>query len=147
MKKVYSIFIMTILVAVPCAKASAMTVEEHIVFDDEVSVSCDGLFTEEALDIISDILNWIRILAPAALIVFTAVDFGSAILSQDNDSIKKASSKVLKRAIATIVLFFVPTIIRVILNLPGVRDVIQIPSDPLCGTMNSQPVENELLIK
>lgn len=115
---------------------------------DEIgSVDCNGIFTAEALDLISEILNYFRILGPVALIVLTGVDFGSAVLSQDNDNIKKATGKVTKRALATAALFFVPTFVRVAINLPGVRDTIQIPSDPLCGTMDSYIDENQILVK
>lgn len=111
------------------------------------SVDCNGIFTAEALDLISECLNYFRVLGPVALIILTAVDFGSAILAQDNDGLKKASGKVTKRAIATIALILVPTFVKVIINLPGVRDAIQIPSDPLCGTMASVTSEDELLFK
>lgn len=119
----------------------------NIISGGEVSVDCNGIFTKEALDLISDILGWFRILAPVALIVLVAVDFGQAVLSQDNDALKKASSKVVKRAIATVALFFIPTFVRVLINLPGVRSSIQIPEDPLCGTMKSVITENDLNIK
>ena len=119
----------------------------NIISGGEVSVDCNGIFTKEALDLISDILGWFRILAPVALIVLVAVDFGQAVLSQDNDALKKASSKVIKRAIATVALFFIPTFVRVLINLPGVRSSIQIPEDPLCGTMKSIITENDLNIK
>ena len=119
----------------------------NIISGGEVSVDCNGIFTKEALDLISDILGWFRILAPVALIVLVAVDFGQAVLSQDNDALKKASSKVIKRAIAKVALFFIPTFVRVLINLPGVRSSIQIPEDPLCGTMKSVITENDLNIK
>ena len=101
------------------------------------AVSCNGMFTSDALDLISDILNMIRIAAPIALILFIAIDFAAAVISQDEHMLKKASSKVLKRALATAALFFIPTLIRLVLNLDGVREAIQIPDDPLCGTMTS----------
>ena len=119
----------------------------NIISGGEVSVDCNGIFTKEALDLISDILGWFRILAPVALIVLVAVDFGQAVLSQDNDALKKASSKVIKRAIATVALFFISRFVRVLINLPGVRSSIQIPEDPLCGTMKSVITENDLNIK
>ncbi len=102
---------------------------------------CSGLFTSDALDIIDTLLNYFRILAPVLLVVLVAVDFGSAVISQDNDAMKKAQSKVFGRAIGVVLTFFVPTIVKIILDLPGVRDAIEIPNDPLCGTMNSYPVE------
>jgi hypothetical protein len=70
-----------------------------------------------------------------------AIDFGTAIISNDNDALKKAQSKFVSRSIATAALFFVPTIVRAILGLDGVRSAIEIPNDPLCGTMDSYPTE------
>ena len=101
--------------------------------------NCDGLLTADAVDMIREILNYFRILGPIALILFIALDFGTAVISQDNDALKKAQSKVVSRAIGTALLFFVPTIIRVILGLDGVREAIQIPNDPMCGAMKSYP--------
>ncbi len=90
---------------------------------------CGGWITQDALDMIQEILNYFRVLGPILLIVFVALDFGKAVISQDNDAIKKAQSKVVSRAIATILLFFVPTITRAILNLDGVKDTIVIPEE------------------
>ena len=103
--------------------------------------SCDGIFTAEALEMIETILDYFRILAPVALIVLVAVDFATAVISQDSDALKKAEGKVVARSIGAALTFLVPTIIRIILNLPGIREAIEIPSDPLCGTMNSYPTE------
>ena len=103
--------------------------------------SCDGLFTADALDMIETILDYFRILAPVALIVLVAVDFSTAVISQDNDALNKAQSKVVARTVGAVLTFFVPTIVKIILNLPGIREAIEIPSDPLCGTMNSYPIE------
>lgn len=115
---------------------------------DEISgTDCNGIFTADALDLISEILGYFRVLGPVLLILFTAVDYGSAVLAQDNDIIKKANSKVIKRAMATIGLFLVPTFVQALINLPGVRDTIQIPNDPLCGTMSSNINESSLSIR
>lgn len=103
--------------------------------------NCNGLLTADAVDMIRELLNYFRILAPMALLLFTALDFGQAVISQEKDALSKAGSKVAKRAIATVALFFIPTIVRVILGLDGVRDAIQIPDDPLCQTMNSNTIE------
>ncbi len=102
---------------------------------------CDGLFTADALDMIETVLDYFRILAPVALIVLVAVDFATAVISQDNDALKKAQSKVVARSIGAALTFLVPTIVKIILNLPGIREAIEIPSDPLCGTMNSYPTQ------
>ncbi len=102
--------------------------------------NCDGLITQEGLDIIKEILGWIRIIAPILVILLIALDLSSAVLSQDNDALGKATKKIVPRLIGVALLFFVPTIIRAILSLDGVNDAIAIPDDPLCHTMVSQEV-------
>lgn len=90
---------------------------------------CGGWITQDALDMIQEILNYFRVLGPVLLIVFVALDFGKAVISQDSDALKKAQSKVVSRGIATLLLFFVPTITKAILNLDGVKDTIVIPEE------------------
>lgn len=115
---------------------------------DEInSVDCDGIFTADALDLISEVLGYFMILGPILLILMGAVDLGSAVIAQDNDALKKATGKLVKRAIATAALFLVPFFVRLVLGLPGVRDAIEIPSDPLCGTMSNIVDESQLIIK
>lgn len=97
---------------------------------------CGGWITQDALDMIQEILNYFRILGPILLILFVSLDFAKAVIAQDNDALKKAQSKVVSRAIATILLFFVPTIIRAILNLDGIKDTIVIPEE--CKAFSSQ---------
>lgn len=110
--------------------------------DDKGSyANCDGLLTSDAVDMIRELLGYFRILGPIALIVFVAIDFGTAVIAQDDKAIKKAESKVAFRAIAVALLFFIPTIIRAILGLDGVRSAIEIPNDPMCGTMNAYPTK------
>lgn len=97
----------------------------------DINVSCDGIFTPEALELIRLILSWFRILAPIALIVFVAIDFGQALISQDKDMLSKAVGRTTKRAIATVCVFFVPTFIIALSNLPEVNNILS--SDPLCN--------------
>lgn len=124
-----------------------LNTEFNVIHGNETAVNCNGIFTSDALDLISDVLNWIRILAPCLLLFLIGVDFGNAVLQQDNDILKKATGKIVKRCIATALLFLVPTIVRVLLNLKGVRDTLEIPNDPLCGTMNSIVEKNNNLLK
>ncbi len=109
--------------------------------------NCDGLFTQEGLDIIKEVLNWIRIIAPILLILLVALDFSSAVLSQDNGALAKAAKKVVPRMIGAGLLFFVPTIVRAILSMDGIADSITIPDDPLCHTMAAKETINyEIMI-
>lgn len=62
----------------------------------------------------------IRYAGIAALFIFSAIDFIQAIISQDNDALKKAINKTVKRFAFVVILFFVPLILEFILDLFGV---------------------------
>ena len=112
----------------------------------QVNVSCDGIFTSEALELIREILGWFRIIAPILLILFVAIDFGKVIISQEKDAMPKAVSNAIKRAIATIGVIFAPTFVIALSKLPGVNQVLS--SDPLCsaatGTAAQSSVQYEI---
>ena len=124
---------------------------ERKVFDDPTVVdgsktdnSCNGIFTPEALEIIDEVLGYFRILAPIVLILMIAIDFASAVIGSEgkDDAMRKAISRSTKRAIAAVLVFLVPTIVKAILQLDGVRDTIV--SDPNCGLSSPRIVEYEL---
>ena len=99
--------------------------EEKIHSEDEyIERSCDGMFTPEALEIIRYLIKCIRIMAPIVLIVFMASDFALATILNDQEALKKSTGKALKRAIALIGFFMVPTLIDILLGLPGINDYL-----------------------
>lgn len=94
--------------------ASGVTPNESI-YD-----SCSDLITPELQKIIDYVMTAIRIAVPLLLICLLTYDFALAVFSGD-DKIKKIKSKVIKRIIIAIVIFFVPTLINLVFNL--VNDV------------------------
>jgi len=140
------IVVMTLIIGI-----KPVTAESRRVFDEPTVVdgsaagnSCDGLFTPEALEIIDELLGYFRILAPIVLILMIGVDFASAVIggNEKEDAMKKATSRTIRRAIAAVLVFLVPTIVKAILQLDGVRDTIV--SDPNCGLSSPRIVEYEL---
>ena len=77
----------------------------------------------EILDIVSEIFGWIQIIAPVLLIVFGALDFTKATLSNDQDMLKKATSNFVKRALCAIGIFFLPMLINLLFSMDGVKDI------------------------
>lgn len=75
-----------------------------------------GIFSE-IMPYLELIFKWIRILVPIALICFGVIDFTVPILSGDKDALNKATSKFIKRCIIAIIVFFVPTIVEILLNI------------------------------
>ena len=153
MKKIIMILLMVIslaIVSIVNVRAEVINTSKRFdpvvsyADDKDVSASCDGIFTEEGLELIREVLNWVRILAPILLILLIALDLGSAVMSGDNDALSKAVKKIAPRMIGTVLLFFVPTIIRAVLNVGGIREAITIPDDPLCKSMIAKETINEI---
>lgn len=86
-------------------------------FGEEVDVSCEGILGEELISYINDLFDLIKIAVPIILIVLGCVDFGQAILSDDKDIMRKATSKFVKRCIVAIIIFFLPTLLTFLLNV------------------------------
>ena len=60
------------------------------------------------------------------ILVLSAIDFTKAIVTGDDDTMQKCYKKLVKRLVLAILLFFVPTLVTVILELFGFI------GDPIC---------------
>ena len=65
----------------------------------------------------------IQIGIPILLILMGTIDLGKAVLSSDDKEIKGATSKLIKRAIAAIAVFFVATIVGLVMGMFGKTDL------------------------
>ena len=65
------------------------------------------------------ILNYLRLLGPLMVLVLSSLDFAKAILTSDDESLKKAQSSLITRLILAALLFVLPTLIEVILDIFG----------------------------
>lgn len=104
-----------------------------LVIEPVYADSCNGILTPGAYQILQDALSIIRIAVPILLIVLGSVDLGTAVVSEDKDSLKKATSRLIKRCLAAIVIFFIPLIVNVLINLVESSGGINIVDDPMCG--------------
>lgn len=101
-------------------------------FGSEVEVSCEGILGLDLINAIQEIFDWLGIIAPILLIVFGSMDFGKAVLINDNDALKKAASNFLKRCIAAILLFLLPFMIQWLFTILAENTDIII-TNPLCN--------------
>lgn len=62
-------------------------------------------------------LNIIKILVPVLLIITATIEVGKAFMSGDQNDIKKAGTSSAKKAIAAIIIFFIPLIVEAVLKL------------------------------
>lgn len=58
----------------------------------------------------------IKIVIPLLLIILGMVDLGKAVVSSDDKAISKSVSSLVKRFIAAVVVFFIPTIVSALFN-------------------------------
>ena len=65
------------------------------------------------------LVNILRILIPILLVVLGSIDLSKAVIAQKDDDIKKAQSTLVKRVIAGLVIFFIPAIVLMVMNLAG----------------------------
>ena len=56
----------------------------------------------------------LKIVIPLILIILGIIDLGKAVISSDDKAIKKSTVTLIKRVIAGIAIFFIPTIIQVL---------------------------------
>ena len=67
----------------------------------------------------SKIYNLLKILVPLLVIVLSIVDFLRVLFLSDDKNYKEAYSKLIKRVIIGIVIFLVPVLISLVINLAG----------------------------
>ena len=59
----------------------------------------------------------IQIGIPILLIIMGSIDLGKAVMSSDDKEIKGATGKLIKRAIAAVAVFFVSTIVSLLMGM------------------------------
>ena len=82
------------------------------------AVDSDGNFEEESLGwLLQLILNYMKIAGPVLMILFSMFEFIKAIAVSDEETMKKAQSRLVTRIIAVIILFLLPYLVGEILKL------------------------------
>lgn len=65
------------------------------------------------------LLPIIQIGIPIVLIVMGTIDLGKAVISSDDKEVKAAQSRLIKRCIYAVLIFFIVTLVTVIMELVG----------------------------
>ena len=77
--------------------------------------------------LLQQILNFIKVIGPILVVVLSSIDFIQVIVKSDDEAMGKAKKKLIKRLVLAALLFFIPTLVQVILDLFGFT------TDPTCG--------------
>ncbi len=80
-----------------------------------VGGACQGL--EPLIRILKGVLKYVAIIIPIALMLFGIIDLGKAVIASDEKEVKSAQSRLIKRVVYAIVIFLVPSLISLVMNL------------------------------
>ena len=81
----------------------------------EFLISCSDI--QPVINFVKGIFTLIQWLIPIGLIIMGSVDLGKAVLSSDDKEIKQATSKLIKRAIAAVAIFFIVLLVELVMGL------------------------------
>lgn len=100
------IFILTIFIGINNVLAADM--------------SCNELFGSDIIDLVKEILQYPRIIVPILVILLGMLDFGKAVIASKEDEMRKAQSTFIKRVIIGVIIFFVPTIVEILMEFADI---------------------------
>ncbi len=78
---------------------------------------CSDLW--EVWQIIGYVLLVFKIVIPIIIIIFGAIDLGKAVVASKDDEIKKSVKSLAIRAVAGVIIFFVPTLVGLVFKMVG----------------------------
>lgn len=82
--------------------------------------TCEDLFNDDFKKTLNQYMDWIRIIIPVGLIGLGIFDFSKAVIASKEDEMKKAQQTFIKRLIIGIAIFFVPTVVNLIIDLANI---------------------------
>jgi hypothetical protein len=84
-----------------------------------LAVDCSDPNLAKILGLIKKIVELIQILVPIGLILMGSIDFGKAVISSNEDTIKKEQKKFISRCIAAVLVFLVVVIVNFVMSFVG----------------------------
>mgnify|MGYP001040041754 CR=1 FL=1 len=99
--------------------------ENHDIIEDipqpSDNVDCNGIFANEFGEYLKQIYNLLKFAVPILILLYAIIDFIKALAAQDDSELKKAANKLVKRLIIGVLIFVLPTILEIFLDLAGVQ--------------------------
>lgn len=77
---------------------------------------CD-IIPQEVIEFLNEVFNIFKILVPIIIVSFGILDFSKGVFGGDENEIKKAQGKFIKRLIIGIIFFFIPLIMTLVFDL------------------------------
>ena len=140
-KLMFYIYIFGILLAIVPIKTNAIELHNvsstFNILDNNTSqnIDCDGSDSllgnpedeNSVAWLLQQIFNFVKIVGPILVVVLSSIDYAKVIIQSDDESMGKANKKLMWRLILAALLFFIPLLIQVFLQMFGFT------SDPTCG--------------
>ena len=79
---------------------------------------CGGLLP--LVKVIVQLIKIFMIVIPVALIIYGTIDLGKAVIASDEKEVKAAQGRLIKRFIYAALIFFVPMLVGVVMNIVSV---------------------------
>lgn len=95
--------------------------------------NCEEILGDNLVSMLKNVLGISRITVPILLNVFGVIDFGSAIFASDEEKMKKAQKKFINRLIIGIVIFMIPSVLKLILSIA--HNIWPVVDGSLCGIL------------
>lgn len=102
------------------AKKGILHADKNADLGEDIDANCESMLGPEITEFINDIFKIIMIAGPVLALVLGTFDLIKALASGEEDAKKKATKKVRGRIIAAVLLFLVPYIVKVLLDLANV---------------------------
>ena len=87
-----------------------------IINNFQILAEC-GLFSAKEFDLVSRLYKAFLFATPAIVLALCTVDIAKAVMAQDDNAIKQAQGRALKRLIAGVIVFFIPVILNLMLGM------------------------------
>ena len=78
---------------------------------------CEDSSVVKSVQIVGWCLMILKIVVPIVLIIMAFVELGKAVVSNDDKAIKTAVSALIKKTIAAVIIFFIPTIVSFVIKM------------------------------
>lgn len=83
---------------------------------------CENTTMKDVMALVKLIMNIICIIVPIVMIIMGTIDLFKAVTAGKDDEIKKKQQTLIKRIIAGVIVFLVPTIVSLLTGLIGVEE-------------------------
>lgn len=113
MKKLKTFMYIGILYLLQAEHVFAAPVMDNV--EDEGS-NCAGVLAGLKPDL-DNIFKAIKIVGPILVFIYTVYEYSMAIFSKDAEGLKKCNNRFISRLILVAILFFLPTLINILLGL------------------------------